>query len=391
MVLRTTVTGSDDGPSVASHVETCLHSFQIIIDELPKISTENKHKFPPESLHNEFGRFLIWAANSEAHARGSHSLDYGLREASHLREIVIQSLQDLNTVLREIFDIITGKRVPYEDLSDSDSDDSTYSPRDEEEQETTELSQLVSNIPDIITCLMRISLSARNPAPRDQFTQSTRISMDHFEAFDVSHVRNKFLDAEELLVLRLGKAITRRRQYFRYRRKIRRRLDQDINVALSKENADTAQFPKNLNVITTSHVPGSNNDESSPIGSYMTEYYEDILFQTSYLSSSSHATRLSPPPAPLESFDSKPFECPLCFRIITTSNDVEWHKHVFRDIQPYASEPSTVMGYLTDPDRRCARSLSAIYPTKLTSQETAGSNMSCNFIVHSGSVPLAAT
>jgi hypothetical protein len=389
MALQTTVTGSDDGPSVVSHVKTCLRSFQTTIDELPNTRIEQRNKFPPESLHNEFGRFRIWAADTEAHARGDRSLDYRLREASHLREIVIQSLQDLNAVLKEIRDIITGERVPYEDLSDSDSDDSMYSPRDEE-QETTELSQLVSSIPEITTCLMRLSLSARNPAPHDQFLQSTRISMDHFEAFDVSHVRTKFPNAEEFLVFRLGKAITRRRQYFRYRRKNRRRLDQDSNVALSKENVDTTQFPENPSV-TTSHVPTSNDDESPPIGSYMTEYYEDILFQTSYLSSSLHATRLLPPIAPLESFDSEPFECPLCFQIVTTSSDAEWHEHVFRDIQPYVSEPSTAIGYLAYSNCRCARSLSATHPTKLTSQETAGSNMSCNFIVHSGNVPLAAT
>jgi hypothetical protein len=391
MALWTTATGFDDGPSVVSHAKACLHSFQTIIGELPNTTIEHRNKFNPESLHNEFGRFRIWAADTEAHARGNHSLDYRLREASHLREIVIQSLQDLNTVLQEIFDIITGKRVPDEDSSDSDSDDSMYTPRDKEEQETTELSQLVSSISEITTCLMRLSSSARNPAPHDQFTQSTHITMDHFEAFDVSHVRKKFPNAEEFLVFRLGKAITRRRQYFRYRRKNRRRLGQDSNVALSKENADTAQFLENPNAITTSRLSASDDDASSPIGSYMTEYYEDILFQTSYLSSSSHATRLLPPTAPLECFDSKPFECPLCFRIITTSNDVEWYEHVFRDIQPYVSEPSTVIGYLAYSDCRCARSLSAIHLTKLTSQETAGSNMSCNFIVHSGSVPLAAT
>jgi hypothetical protein len=191
--------------------------------------------------------------------------------------------------------------------------------------------------------LMRLSLSARNPAPHDQFTQSTRITMDHFEAFDVSHVKTKFPSAEDFLVVRLGKAITRRRQYLRYRRKNRRTLNQDSNAAWPEENADTAQFLENSNVIRASHVLASNDAENSPIGSYMTEYYEDILFQTSYLSSS-HATRLLPPTVPLEGFDSTPFECPLCFRIITTSNDNEWYEHVFRDIQPYVSEPSTAIG-----------------------------------------------
>jgi hypothetical protein len=390
MVLRTTVARSDDSPSIASHVEICLRSLRTTIDELPNISTEHKNKISPGSLNNELGRFRIWAADTEAHARGYNSLDYRLREASHLRGRVIQLLQHLDTVLQEIFDIITGKRVPDDNLSDSDSDDSMYSPRDEE-QETTELSQLVSSIPEITTCLMRLSLSARNPAPHDQFTQSTHISMDHFEAFDVSHVRTKFPSAEEFLVVRLGKAITRRRQHLRYRRKNRRRLDQDSDAPLSGGNADTTQLVENPNIFTTSNTSTSNDDETSPIGSCITEYYEDILFQTSYSSSSSHAARLLPPTAPLESFDTEPFECPLCFQNIITSNDVEWDEHVFRDIQPYVSEPSTVIGYLAYSDHRCAHLLSAIHLTRLTSQEIIGSNMRCNFIVRSGSVPLAAT
>jgi hypothetical protein len=367
MVLRATVTGSDDGPSVASHVETCLHSFQTTIDELPKISTENRNKIPPGSLNNELGRFRIWAANTDAHARGNNSLDYKLREASHLRDEIIQLLQHLETVLQEIFDIITCKRVPDEDLSDSESDDSMYSPFNEEERETTELFQLISSTPEIMTCLMRLSMSARNPAPHNQFTQSNRITMDHFEAFDVCHVRKKFPNAEEFLVLRLGKAITRRRQYLRYRKKSRRRLDEDSIAELSRGNVDTTQSLEDSNLSATSNVSASNDDESSPTGSYMTEYYEDILFQTSYLSSPSRATKLSPPTAPVESCDSEPFECPLCFRIVTISNDVEWDDHVFRDIQPYVSASSIVIGYLTYSDCRCARSLNAIHLTKLTS------------------------
>jgi hypothetical protein len=365
MVLRTTVARSDDGPSVASHVEICLHSLRITIDELPNISTEHKNKIPPGSLNDELGRFRIWAANTEAHARGNNSLDYRLREASHLRDRIIQLLKHMDTVLREIFDIITGKRVPDEDLSESDSEDSMYSPRDEE-QETTELSQLVSSIPEITTCLMRLSLSAKDPAPHDQFAQSTRITMDHFEAFDVSHVRTKFPNAEEFLVVRLGKAITRRRQYLRYRRRNQRRLDQDSDAALSGENAETTQLVENPSIFTTSNASASDDNESSPIGSYMTEYYEDILFQTSHSSSSSHAARLLPPTAPPESLDREPFECPLCFRIVTTSNDVEWYAHVFRDIKPYVSEFSTVTGSLTYPGCRCAHLQSAIHLTRLT-------------------------
>lgn len=106
-------------------------------------------------------------------------------------------------------------------LSDSDSDsDSTINendPASEEEtngpvQATSELQQLMSDVVEITTCLLRLSMAIRNPAPHDLFMESNQINTSYLESFDIGHVQAKFPGAEEYLITRLGKAISRRRQ-----------------------------------------------------------------------------------------------------------------------------------------------------------------------------------
>lgn len=45
-----------------------------------------------EDLH---GRFRVWAGNVAAHRSGNSSLDYRLRDASHLRQRVFELLHEL--------------------------------------------------------------------------------------------------------------------------------------------------------------------------------------------------------------------------------------------------------------------------------------------------------
>jgi hypothetical protein len=56
---------------------------------------------PPDTLPDDFGRLKVWAENVAAHRRGVMSLDYRLREASSVTEMVKDLLKDLNDVLEE--------------------------------------------------------------------------------------------------------------------------------------------------------------------------------------------------------------------------------------------------------------------------------------------------
>lgn len=195
-------------------------------------------------------------------------------------------------------EIIHGEKVPWEELSDSDSDsDFTISENDpapEEEangpmQATSELQQLMSDVVEVTTCLLRLSMAIRNPAPHDQFMDSSQINTSYLESFDISHVQAKFPGAEEYLIMRLGKAISRRRQYLKYRDEHHKKLAQGIE---------------------------NNLDESV--------YSDDGLSQVSYATSANESTKLQPPPIPKDAQDGKPFECPLCFMIISIRSPHSW-------------------------------------------------------------------
>ena len=79
---------------IASQYERCRNSFNLLLENIDDQAIAQK-------LFNEFGRLRVWAGNSGAHRTGRVSLDYRLREASHLREELIKLLGELNEDLEE--------------------------------------------------------------------------------------------------------------------------------------------------------------------------------------------------------------------------------------------------------------------------------------------------
>jgi hypothetical protein len=319
-----------------------LECFHIVHSRLMTAELSIRDKLPPSVMQDLLGRFRLWVGNIGAHRRGRASLDYKLREASHIRNRVIELLQSLELVLHEIEEIITGDRVPWEDLSDSDSDVSETTSYGVDEELPSELAQLASNIVEVTTCLMRLSLAIRNPAPHDQFRESSNTDVAHFEPFDIDHVRGKFPFASQYLALRLGKAISRRRQYIRYREEHRRKLEQGLDLQSPLHEltapyhiAPTIAAPsENIESTRASSLPPAL--KASALVSDLDEGdYEDTLSQTSFASSNNDPSKLRPPPLPENGRDGEPFECPVCYRVTSVRQPTAWHKHVYRDLQPY--------------------------------------------------------
>jgi hypothetical protein len=92
--------------SISEHVEQCLQSFQATLS--------NQTLFPLTAarlqFQDEFARFKLWSGNIGAHRKGRSSLDWRLRDASHLRGLVINLLVDLNEALRDLDKIGLAKK-----------------------------------------------------------------------------------------------------------------------------------------------------------------------------------------------------------------------------------------------------------------------------------------
>ena len=75
---------------------SCKNSFH----KLSKI-LEGSNQVFSQRLLDEFGRFRVWAGNAGAHRTGRVSLDYRLREASHIYEELTKLLGELNKKLKD--------------------------------------------------------------------------------------------------------------------------------------------------------------------------------------------------------------------------------------------------------------------------------------------------
>ena len=85
-------------------------------------------------------------------------------------------------------------------------------------------------------------MSIRNPTGAQRYIKSAHIDTSFYEPYDVEHVRQLFPQAKEYLIERLGKAVSRRRQYLKYREthavKLAQHLDEmDTATALSQTTA----------------------------------------------------------------------------------------------------------------------------------------------------------
>ena len=230
--------------------------------------------------------------------------------------------------------IVTGNRKPLDDQSfDSDSSDSVE--KEDEGFLPTELEQISRDVEQIITCLYRLSMTVRNPTPHDRYIKAGAIDTSFYEPFDIEHVRQKFPTAADFLVHRLGKAISRRRQYLKYRELHRAKL------AHSSQPLDLHEVILPAASVVTStkltETTASTFIERTPTKEFK---FTDVASesganQTSYATSTGSSSRVRMPSMPTDATNGQPFECPYCYMIDTVKDTRAWRTHVYRDLEPY--------------------------------------------------------
>ncbi|GAP93125.1 putative transcription factor [Rosellinia necatrix] len=330
--------------SIASHVTHCLDLFRDGLSATGTgtgagTGTVNSDPSQEESLRkirDEHTRFKIWSGNIGAHRVGMSSLDYRLRDSSHIHDQIIQLLEDLRTLLEDIIAIISGKKIPWdqfssdEDSEDDDNEDSKSKAIEiENDDADTEISQLTLDVTDVINCLLRMSITIRDPSRHDRFTGSRSTEMLHFEPFDIQHVCSKLDGIDPELADRLGKAITRRRQYFKYREAHYGKLPNGLDDYNTHDVA-----PETI----ASSIPDHLKDKIGASGPVVTKLddggSESGFSQTSYALTMANDEQRHIPPLP-EQASKGPFQCPFCFMIVAITSRSLWKKHVYGDLRPY--------------------------------------------------------
>lgn len=199
---------------------------------------------------------------------------------------------------------------------DNADDDNTPPP-----ELATELAQISADISEILDCLFRLSVSICNPAPHDRFMKSNLINTSYHEPFDISHAREMFPLAEPVLVERLGRALSRRRQYFLYREmrhsKFSRGLEEEeVEMAQEAEVSTIASsIPAHMKQVVGDATPLAVMDE-------------DRLSETGWTDTTRGSSLVEGngpriPPLPADAHE-RPFECPFCYMMISATTTAAW-------------------------------------------------------------------
>ncbi|KAI0414937.1 hypothetical protein F5X98DRAFT_365463 [Xylaria grammica] len=319
------------GP-IADGVANCLAAFEAIDTVEARTEPDDSQLIWTQTIRDQLSRFKLWAGNIGAHRTGRSSLDYRLRDSSHLQTQVLRLLDDLITSLNEAHSILSGETTPW------DQDSGETGELDEELKDLliaedfefdSELSQLTKEIADAIGNLLRLSISLRNPAPHDRFMSIEYAKARYFEASDKAHVEAKFPKANQTLIVRLGQALSQKRQYFRYRESHHEKLSHGL--------FDSGRSDAGAQSTVASSIPSAMRaPEAVPVfGELDDDERSDADFsQTSFATTAPESERLRIPPLPRKSHDG-PFECPFCFMLISVSSTLQWKKHVLGDLRPY--------------------------------------------------------
>jgi len=188
---------------------------------------------------------------------------------------------------------------------------------DQDSDEEAGPEDLIKAVSILITCLIRLSYVIREPAAHDQFVNTANIDTSFFETHDIHHVQSKFPDAEDVIVRRLGKAISRRRHYLKYREDHGKKLSQGVAV---DDDGNTI-------AITESTIASTLPDAARLSNNRPTIYEfdsESIASDTTYATSAYAEGRLQPPAMPESAKNGDPFECCLCHLLITVTNPQAW-------------------------------------------------------------------
>ena len=203
----------------------------------------------------------------------------------------------------------------------------------------------------------KFSVTIFSPARRDVSKKAARISLRHFEIFDIQHVCGKFsLPTDSALAQRLGKANTRRREILAYYRthgdKISKYIDVFIDEVFQSPKLSCAgRVDPPASFPASASSPGDRDGAHSVMS---TEWTQDTSVSTvrieeteiasdagrtvfSVPSSIAGDETLTPLPSiPETATENTPFICSICCQTITLKKlPVDWEYHVYSDLRPY--------------------------------------------------------
>ncbi|KAL8790018.1 MAG: hypothetical protein Q9195_006567 [Heterodermia aff. obscurata] len=306
--------------SIASAIIASLKIFNDFTEQAESLILHQAEILNAERWNDELGRLRIWAANIGAHKIGQSSLDFRLRDASHIRDQIIKLLNSVDDSIRMAQELL-GEDPDRDQGGSSDTDDESI-----DDDAASIMQEVQSRVAAIIKSLFQMSMLVRKPAQHDFRLGASRAEVEFYEPFDISHIRDKFPKANEVLITRLAAATRQRRMYLKYRERHAAKLKQDIPPIHGDAASKKATTLLSDTIVTDAENWNINFDERASVSGES---------QTSYAATLMNGANITIPSPPKESRGGQPFECPICYYIIKIESAHSWNKHVFLDLQPY--------------------------------------------------------
>ncbi|KAL9607427.1 MAG: hypothetical protein Q9167_007662, partial [Letrouitia subvulpina] len=312
---------------------TCLDIIQEICQQRVPLVGERSLRGPTELLREELGKLYLWG---ESFTPGQ--LDKTLNHAEDLRTVVIKALQQIGKLLLHVQSLTTFidqartivSQMSEESFQKNDCSDSESSSDENDVLKSDGLEGLARRIQVQTSHLIRVGPTiqktltcAEKAEAQSPFPPVVPFKVSDPAAFYVSSIREKFKQAQDHLVARLGEANWQRHHHVR-------------NIPLRDGGLPNEQLDDAENA-TAFFRPYSAFYDSG-IGTSIPNQTEYAASHTSFLSSKSETKLggLKVPQSPQQIVENKPFQCFLCGRTqLNIRNRVDWKMHVFADLKPY--------------------------------------------------------
>ncbi|KAI1204105.1 uncharacterized protein F4807DRAFT_448958 [Annulohypoxylon truncatum] len=320
-------------------ISTLSHDVKSSLSNL-KLGLERQtdiDQFPiqPNVLEDLLDRFLLWAGNLGAlqDSTSTLSLDSRISSSPEIYEQVCEFLDDLREAINDLTEIFEGNRPnrdlqnPVTEYLDICHDYELENPPPLGLPCSDEAHAIVEVILQCIRSLFRIGVLIRKSSPRDRFQQALQDTDCVFPTvFDIDHVRHKYPKLSEsntqTITGRMGKANAKRRQFIKYCRDHKSRLEAEDERAEKQSSKATTLPPTGLDQLTQLERYTAEDEDRISLTTASTtfESAEDCRLPT--------LGELSP--------DFEPFECPICFTLQSFRREKAWRFHAFCDLRAYA-------------------------------------------------------
>lgn len=99
--------------TIATHVTRCVESFERFLESVEEKEPECSDEITSSDVSDAIGRFRVWSSNIGARKTDRSSLEYRLRDASHIQERVQALLQSLNGFIEDGVFVTPFRRKSY--------------------------------------------------------------------------------------------------------------------------------------------------------------------------------------------------------------------------------------------------------------------------------------